>query len=232
MRTALPTFEIARGPDALRAARALRRAVFVDGAGAGPGAEADAYDAAACHLVLRDRARPDLPAVGALRLRDGCAYTAREFDLSGLRATGLRLGEVGRTCLHPDYRGGVPALRLFKAMLDEALARGLDCIVGTASFPGTDPVPHLPAIAALEAWAATPRARRPVARGPQAVAVPACSGPADLRAVPPLIKSYLRAGATVGSGAWIDHDFGTVDVCIVLELGQLRLPDRLASRVS
>ena len=39
---------------------------------------------------------------------------------------------------------------------------------------------------------------------------------AALRALPPLIKGYLRLGAFVGDGAVIDRQFGTTDVLIVL----------------
>ena len=37
-----------------------------------------------------------------------------------------------------------------------------------------------------------------------------------LKALPPLIKGYLRLGAFVGDGAVIDHQFGTTDVLIIL----------------
>jgi putative hemolysin len=39
---------------------------------------------------------------------------------------------------------------------------------------------------------------------------------AALRALPPLIKGYLRLGAYIGDGAVVDHEFGTTDVLIVL----------------
>ena len=35
---------------------------------------------------------------------------------------------------------------------------------------------------------------------------------AALKALPPLIKGYLRLGAYIGDGAVIDHQFGTTDV--------------------
>jgi putative hemolysin len=38
-----------------------------------------------------------------------------------------------------------------------------------------------------------------------------------LREVPPLIKAYLRTGGFVGEGAWVDHDFNTIDVCVVMD---------------
>jgi L-ornithine Nalpha-acyltransferase len=37
-----------------------------------------------------------------------------------------------------------------------------------------------------------------------------------LRALPPLIKGYLRIGAFVGEGAVVDRKFGTTDVFVAL----------------
>ena len=42
-----------------------------------------------------------------------------------------------------------------------------------------------------------------------------------IRATPTLIKSYLRAGGFVGEGAFVDHDFGTTDVCLVLDIERM-----------
>jgi putative hemolysin len=39
---------------------------------------------------------------------------------------------------------------------------------------------------------------------------------AALNAMPPLIKGYLRLGATFGDGAVVDYAFGTTDVFVVL----------------
>jgi L-ornithine Nalpha-acyltransferase len=38
-----------------------------------------------------------------------------------------------------------------------------------------------------------------------------------LQAVPPLIKAYLRLGGFVGDGAYIDRDFNTIDVCLIMD---------------
>jgi putative hemolysin len=45
---------------------------------------------------------------------------------------------------------------------------------------------------------------------------------AALKALPPLIKGYLRLGAYVGDGAVIDWQFGTTDVLIVLPVEAIR----------
>ena len=41
--------------------------------------------------------------------------------------------------------------------------------------------------------------------------------PAAVRQMPALIKAYLRLGGTVGEGAFVDHAFNTVDICLILE---------------
>jgi putative hemolysin len=44
---------------------------------------------------------------------------------------------------------------------------------------------------------------------------------AALHALPPLIKGYLRLGASIGDGAVIDRQFGTTDVLIVLPVSAI-----------
>jgi putative hemolysin len=44
---------------------------------------------------------------------------------------------------------------------------------------------------------------------------------AALRALPPLIKGYLRLGAYIGDGAVIDRQFGTTDVLIILPVSAI-----------
>jgi putative hemolysin len=41
---------------------------------------------------------------------------------------------------------------------------------------------------------------------------------AALRSLPPLIKGYLRLGASFGNGAVIDHQFGTTDVFVLVRM--------------
>ena len=42
-----------------------------------------------------------------------------------------------------------------------------------------------------------------------------------MRAVPALIRAYLRLGGYVGEGAWIDRPFNTVDVGIVVDIAEV-----------
>lgn len=215
---------LTRDPDLVAGALALRRAVFVEELGAAAGAEEDAFDATCDHLVLRDRAEPGAGIVATLRLSEGADCTEREFDLSALRATGLRIAETGRACLHPAYRGGSAGFFLFRSLLDVLHARDIDVVVGTASFPGADATRHMPALRRLRQEAPAPEGFRPRAHGPGAVDVSGQAPRGAMRDVPTLIKAYLRAGARVGDGAYVDVAFNTVDVCVVLQMSCVTLP--------
>ncbi len=211
---------LTRDPDLVAKALALRRAVFVDEMGARADAEEDGFDATSDHLILHDAARPDAGVVATLRLATGCASTMREFDLSALRASGRALAETGRACLHRDYRGGAVGMVLFRGLLDVLQARGTEVLLGAASFPGADPARHMPALRRLRQEALAPAEICPVAHGPGAVAVSGAAPRSAMREVPALIKTYLRAGAWVGEGAYVDAAFDTVDVCVLLDLAR------------
>ena len=45
-----------------------------------------------------------------------------------------------------------------------------------------------------------------------------------IRALPPLIKGYLKLWADIGDGAVIDHQFGTTDVFVIMPVEAIRTP--------
>jgi putative hemolysin len=208
----------------IRAAQALRHRVFVDEMGAlrgsGDGLESDRFDPLSEHLVVRDPARPEAGVVATMRLGrgEGGFYTAGEFDVGPLLATGRHLVEMGRICLHPDYRGGAAAFALFGGMLRHLRSTGAELVFGTASLPGVDPSRHIDVLRYLNARHLAPEALRPRAIGAQAVAIDGDPSGGAGRGLPTLMRAYLRSGAWVGEGAWIDRSFNTVDVCMVLDL--------------
>ncbi len=231
------TLTVTRDPDAIREARRLRHAVFVEELGAvpaaggpaagglaGEGLEGDDFDAECDHVILRDPADPAAGVVATLRVGLGTAYTEQEFDLSALKSAGRPLAEAGRACLHPAYRGGMAGFILFKGLLNVLHSHEIAFAVGTASFPGADLTRHLPGLRRLRHAALAPESLRPVAHGDGAVVIEGEAPRSAMAGVPALIKTYLRAGAQVGDGAYIDRAFNTVDVCMVLDLSRVALP--------
>ncbi len=232
---------MAATPDDVAAAQRLRYAVFVEEMGA-DGAlvdhvarrEADEFDPFAMHLLLEDM-HPAAPAqlVGAYRLMDlDCAakagrfYSETEFDLTALRNGHRRILELGRACVHPDYRGGLAMHRIWSGLAGFVLEKKYRILFGVASFHGTDLGPLAQPLSYLHANHLASRELAPVARASGAVAMdllPAqtIDRKAAMVATPALIKAYLRLGGAIGQGAFVDHNFQTTDVCLVLDTADM-----------
>ncbi len=236
------TLRLARDARDLRAAQRLRYVVFVEELGArGPlvdheaRLERDAFDPVFDHLLLIDQRRdPDLleDVVGAYRLLPsdrlapgGRFYSEDEYDLTRLRDSGRKLLELGRSCVHPDHRGGTAMFHLWNALADYVLERGIEVLFGAASFHGTDIAALTQSLAYLHHTHLAPEPLRVRAReGFQPMdLLPAASvdRKAAMAATPPLIKAYLRLGGFVGEGAWIDRAFNTTDVCLVMDTARM-----------
>lgn len=237
---------LARDEVDLRAAQRLRYEVFVEELGAScAGAdhenrlESDALDAHFDHLLLIDRsAAPETLShvVGVYRLLPqeraealGRFYSDDEYDLSALRASGRKLVELGRSCVHANHRRGAAMLMLWNGLGDYVLERGIEIMFGVASFHGSDPAAHAEGLSWLYHHHLAPDALRVRARDGH-------FQPMDLRPkeelsrkealanIPPLIRAYLRLGGFIGDGAYIDRDFNTTDVCLIMDTAQM--PER------
>ena len=97
-------------------------------------------------------------------------------------------------------------------MVDRHVQRKIGC----ASLEGTDPDRLALPLAFLHHHARAPEGWRARALPERAVAMDrmpreAVDAKAALQALPPLIKGYLRLGATFGDGAVIDRQFGTTE---------------------
>ena len=94
-------------------------------------------------------------------------------------------------------------------------------MIGCASFPGIDPKQHAMALSFLyhnslapEEWRVKAHDRLYV--NMNMLRAKDVDGKAAIKAMPPLIKGYLRLGAYIGDGAVVDRQFGTTDVLIIL----------------
>lgn len=221
----------------VRAAQALRYAVFVEELGAdGPMVdhdqrlERDRFDEFAEQLLLVDHTRPQHDqVVGVYRLMDGVGaraagqfYTETEYDISALTGSGAALMELGRSCLHRDYRGGVALVHLWQGLAQVVKARGADILFGTASLRGTDPAALAQPLSLLARDHLAPPELRVRSKQYQPMALADdVNRLAAMKDVPSLIKAYLRLGGFVGDGAFVDHGFNTTDVCLVLDLARM-----------
>jgi len=105
-------------------------------------------------------------------------------------------------------------------------AHGSEILFGVASFHGTDTGKLAQPLSFLHHHHLAPEPLRVIARLPQAIAMDLLPRDhidrrAAARAIPGLIKSYLRLGGFVGQGAWLDRPFNTTDICIVLDAARI-----------
>lgn len=223
------TVHIARNADEVREAQRLRYRVFAEEMGARlegpePGVDEDRFDEYCVHLLVRDDATGEV--VGTYRLitpdvakRLGGFYSEAEFDISRLDNLRDRLLEVGRSCVHPDYRNGGTIAMLWGGLTRFALTNGYEYAMGCASISMAD---------GGHVAASVYRTLREKHLSPLEYRVfPRCSLPMEhldwnlATEIPPLIKGYLRVGAQIcGEPAW-DPDFNTADVFVLISLARM-----------
>jgi putative hemolysin len=252
-RTKTMEVRLAQSAEDLAAAQTLRYQVFVGELGArvtGPGAvdgrDEDRFDALCDHLIVTDTTEGDghVHVVGTYRLlrhevamANGGFYTGQEFDIGPLLARvpkGTRFLEMGRSCVHPAYRNRPTIELLWRGILAVADRAGANVLFGCASFPGTDPDQLAEQFSFLHHNALAPHAWR--VRPHEDVRVETDRLPdwsydnkAAFMALPPLVKGYIRAGAWFSDGAYTDHNFGTMDVMLILPRAEIN--PRYAARL-
>jgi putative hemolysin len=222
---------LAEDPSTVLAAQRLRYRVFhaahatsdATPLAANSGVDQDAFDAHCEHLVVRDARSGDV--VGTYRIltaerarEAGGFYSETEFDCARLRRLDARLVEVGRACVDPDYRGGSVITLLLTGLTRWVVANRYDYVMGCASIDVTRGMAEAATLCrrlvhehlAAGEWRVVPHT--PFRPGEY----PPCA--AEL---PPLIKAYLRFGASVcGEPAW-DAEFQTADVLMLLPMAAM-----------
>jgi L-ornithine Nalpha-acyltransferase len=239
---------LARGPLDLWRAQRLRYKVFYEELAARPDlrslilrCDADRYDPISDHLLVIDHeasgpfGQKRQKIVGTYRLlrqdvaeRHGGFYTQGEFNIAPLLAAhqGRRFLELGRSCVLAPYRTKKTVELLWHGIWAYVRRHSIDVMIGCASFEGTDPARHALALSFLHHHARAEQGWRASAHGHSAAPCPLL--PAEmvdprvaLRALPPLVKGYLKVGARFGDGAVVDRQFGTTDVLVVLPVAAI-----------
>jgi putative hemolysin len=207
-------------------AQRLRWQVFAEEQGAHitspvPGLDIDRFDPHCEHLIVRDLSSDQV--IGTYRLltaskasQIGGYYSECEFDLSAFRIPRRDILEIGRSCVHRDFRSGAVISLLWSGLAGFLMRSGHTALIGCASIPlagQEEAASHL----ARELFRKHPSndSHRVIPRRP----LPFVSTGAQSAApIPPLIKGYLRSGAVVcGEPCW-DPTFATADVFVFLGL--------------
>ncbi|NRB17068.1 MAG: GNAT family N-acetyltransferase [Rhodobacteraceae bacterium] len=239
----LPAFtvKIAETAADVMAAQALRYQVFVQELGGNgdlvdhqQGLERDGFDPFVDHMLVWDTTNGTLAGVYRLlredqAMRAGQFYCETEYDLTELRASGRKLLELGRSCLHPAYRGGTAMFHLWSGLAAYVEQHHIEVLFGVASFHGTDPLVLANPLSMLRQNHLAPTNLRVRARTYQPMDLVSPDELDRRQAMidtPALIKAYLRLGGCVGDGAFIDYKFNTTDVFLILDTEKMNSRQR------
>ena len=133
---------VTREADAVEEAQRLRFDIFGREMGAGihgeNGRDIDHYDEFCRHLIVRDKTSGRI--IGTYRLiteeaakAAGGWYSDSEFDLSRIRHILPKTVELGRACVHKDYRTGGTISLLWMGLISFMQAHGLEYMIGCGS---------------------------------------------------------------------------------------------------
>ena len=232
---------LTRNKEERRMVRNLRYDVFVEEEGAGATEEQknlreeyDDFDRFAEYMAVFHNGR----VVGTYRIIDrgaaekmGGFYTETEFNITKIKKYRGNIAEMSRACVAREYRENALVMRMLWAGLGEYIVRRkIGVLFGVASWVGKKPVQSAQAISYLYYNYLSPlRLRATVLAEKFADGVNPKLARMNIlprehvdeedavRQMTPLIKGYLRLGATFGKGVFIDAPFNSYDVFVMCE---------------
>lgn len=188
------------------------------------GLDIDRFDALCDHVVVIDKESGDF--AGAYRFN--CSlfnrdfYSATEFDIENvLRLDGRKL-ELGRACVHPQYRRGPVVVMLWKAIGEYINLTGARYLFGCSSINTT----NIAEIAGLHGYFKAhifgdERCRVFPRPGYRIDALErfatAENTETATRMLPPLLKLYMKAGAVICGAPALDREFRCADFFTLLD---------------
>lgn len=224
----IPSFAIdfARSDDDLKQAQRLRHQIFFPDSKQKDALDKDMFDDVCDHLLVYDTTGTERLLIGTYRLLRqsrmkelGKFYTESEFNIDALKGTNRELLELGRSCVHPDYRSGIVILLLWHAIAAYIEHFSIGYLFGCGSLPGTNVAEHQASLSYMHHHYRVDDTLAPYAIANEAKfeILPKESMTRQVFTdMPALIKGYLRLGCLIGNGAVIDPVCNTTDVCLVL----------------
>lgn len=187
------------------------------------GLDLDRFDPYCRHLLVTDQTTMQVIASTRLLTEEGARaaggfYSAGEFEMGAIAGLPGRILEIGRTCVHPAFRGGAAIGVLWSGIAELVLREGHDYLIGCASVPMDDGGYN--ALAVMERLRGKYMTDEALRVQPK-LALPTLDISKTPAKLPPLVKAYVSLGARVGGEACWDRDFNVADLFMLLKVADL-----------
>lgn len=222
------TTAIARKPEEIEKCLQLRYEVFSNELGANLGNDVrldkDRFDAACKHLMVIDNASRKVVATTRLLvdtdiIHTGCFYSETEFEISRIINMSGKFMEVGRTCVHPNYRKGAVLALLWQGIARIVFLSKINYLIGCASIPlssGDQYINSLMQVLRNKHYSPADQRVRPL------VPLKLTATPVSEDVImPTLLKAYIRQGAVICGEPYLDAAFGVADVFVLMDCNKI-----------
>ncbi len=186
------------------------------------GEDHDEFDAVCDHVIAEEWRTGSV--VGTYRLQTGRNaahhlgyYSAREFDFSPYQHLRDEMVELGRACIHPDYRKYEVLMLLWKTVTRYVRDHGGRYLIGCSSLSSQDAQVGSAMYHKLKP-SLVPEHLRTQPTANYAFMLPEPAVKAD---PPKLLRTYLALGAAICGPPALDREFKTIDFLTLMDLNSL-----------
>jgi len=195
------------------------------------GVETDIYDEFCDHLIVINNERKS--AVGTYRLLSGYKvnpkigfYAEKIFEIGKIKNLGKNILELGRSCVHKDYREGLIINLLWNGIAEYIKENNIRYLFGSVRLYTTDPVEISDIFSLIkEKYYSVQDLRVAPLKESIVEGITEALAPFDSKKIflklPALVKGYLRLGMKVcGPPAW-DRHLESVVLFVALDINEM-----------
>ncbi len=198
--------------------------------------DVDKFDFRCDHLAVIDKKSGQIS--GTYRLNSSLFndkyYSSTEFHLKNIEQLEEVKLEIGRACVHPDFRNAITISMLFKGVFRYMLATQTRWLFGCSSIKTTDPLEAailykyfhkkgykmLPDIVKPKKTHKIPDFNRYLEKYIFNEPENGIEQNID-KILPPLLKFYMKAGSKICGEPAIDRDFRCIDFLTLLDINEV-----------
>ena len=184
------------------------------------GEDRDSFDDVCDHLLVEDKLTGRI--VGTYRLQTGMVagrhigyYSAQEFDFAPYEPLRNEIVELGRACIHRDYRSFEVLNLLWRGIAQYAVGRSARYLIGCSSVNSQDTQLGSALYHRLRGWLVSPELQT---RPTESFSFELAQETEEKPNPPKLLRAYLAVGAKIGGVPAIDREFKTIDFLTLMDL--------------